>query len=241
MNAPKGSRWVAPPNWPQPSPGWSPPPGWQPDPSWGPAPADWQFWQGGASGDSGSRSRWLNPVVTGVGGLVLGLLLGVGIGAAGSDNGSSDTASSDSSATDDLEAAQQRAEDRREAAEEAEQKRAADEAAAAEAEADAAAEAAAAAPPDPSEFTLAIVVLEKECFGSAGCNVKYRIDPTYTGSRPAVDLEITYEVSGAEDPIINTFTIDELGTASFDSEETASTASSSDELTATVTAVRKAP
>ena len=37
-------RFVAPPNRPQPSPGWQPPDGWQPAPEWGPAPAGWQFW-----------------------------------------------------------------------------------------------------------------------------------------------------------------------------------------------------
>ena len=37
-------RFVAPPNWPQPPPGWHPPDGWQPAPDWGPAPAGWQFW-----------------------------------------------------------------------------------------------------------------------------------------------------------------------------------------------------
>jgi hypothetical protein len=34
----------APPNWPQPTPGWRPPPGWQPDPGWGPPPPGWRLW-----------------------------------------------------------------------------------------------------------------------------------------------------------------------------------------------------
>ncbi|MBB2498430.1 DUF4041 domain-containing protein [Amycolatopsis echigonensis] len=37
-------RFVAPPGWPPPDPGWVPPEGWQPHPSWPPAPPDWQFW-----------------------------------------------------------------------------------------------------------------------------------------------------------------------------------------------------
>jgi hypothetical protein len=50
------SRWVAPPNWPQPEPGWSPPPGWQPLPEWGAPPAGWQFWQ--QSPDAAPAKPW---------------------------------------------------------------------------------------------------------------------------------------------------------------------------------------
>ncbi len=39
-----GYRFNAPPNWPEPPPGWSPPPGWLPDPGWGPLPPGWQLW-----------------------------------------------------------------------------------------------------------------------------------------------------------------------------------------------------
>lgn len=35
--------------------------------------------------------------------------------------------------------------------------------------------------PKPADFTIAVKVLEKKCFGSAGCNVTYQIDPKYTG------------------------------------------------------------
>lgn len=37
-------RFVVPPNWPPPPPGWTPPEGWQPLAEWGPAPQGWQFW-----------------------------------------------------------------------------------------------------------------------------------------------------------------------------------------------------
>lgn len=37
-------RFVAPPGWPTPPPGWRPPEGWRPDASWPPAPEGWQFW-----------------------------------------------------------------------------------------------------------------------------------------------------------------------------------------------------
>lgn len=39
------TRFVAPPNWPQPPAGWTPSAGWQPAPEWGAAPAGWTFWQ----------------------------------------------------------------------------------------------------------------------------------------------------------------------------------------------------
>ena len=36
--------WRAPPNWPQPPPGWYPPTWWEPPADWPPAPPNWQFW-----------------------------------------------------------------------------------------------------------------------------------------------------------------------------------------------------
>lgn len=99
----------------------------------------------------------------------------------------------------------------------------------------------AAVPPDPSEFALGVIVTEKQCFGSAGCTVTFRIDPKYVGAREVKSLEVTYEVSGGEDPLINTFTIDENGTAHYDGEETLRTPSSKSDLTAKVTSVRKDP
>lgn len=43
-NAVNGLRFVPPPGWPSPEPGWVPPAGWQPHPSWPPAPPGWEFW-----------------------------------------------------------------------------------------------------------------------------------------------------------------------------------------------------
>jgi hypothetical protein len=90
----------------------------------------------------------------------------------------------------------------------------------------------------PKDFKIRVKVLTKKCFGSAGCNVTYRIDPEYVGSAPLPDgtVEVTYTVKGAEDPIINTFTIED-GEASFESEERASTSSSKKTLTAAATDV----
>ena len=36
--------------------------------------------------------------------------------------------------------------------------------------------------PAPEDFEISVRVTEKQCFGSAGCNVSFTIDPTYVGS-----------------------------------------------------------
>ncbi|MEU5909396.1 hypothetical protein [Micromonospora sp. NPDC047527] len=92
--------------------------------------------------------------------------------------------------------------------------------------------------PTKSDFKLNVKTLRKQCFGSAGCNITYRIDVTYTGDGldPSETYEVTYEVKGAEDPIINTFEVTG-DSASVQQEETASTKRSGDKLTAVVTDV----
>jgi hypothetical protein len=99
--------------------------------------------------------------------------------------------------------------------------------------------------PSTSDFKVKIKVVKKQCFGSAGCNVTYRIDPEYVGDDPlptSGSTEVTYEVSGGEDgPAINTFTVDDTGTAHFDETEDASTSSQSKKLKAEVTEVVYTP
>lgn len=95
--------------------------------------------------------------------------------------------------------------------------------------------------PTPASFTVTVKVLKKKCFGSAGCNVTYRIAPEYTGGAldPAVTWLVTYEVHGVEDgPAVNTFEVtgDE---ASFEAEELASTKSSKSKLSVKVTDVAR--
>jgi hypothetical protein len=46
--------------------------------------------------------------------------------------------------------------------------------------------------PDPSEFELTAKILEKQCFGDAGCNITFRTDVAYNG--PPLDPDVTYEV-----------------------------------------------
>jgi hypothetical protein len=94
--------------------------------------------------------------------------------------------------------------------------------------------------PGPADFRLSLKTLKKTCFGSAGCNVTYRIQPTYIGTEtlePGAEYEVTYEVRGGEDGAqTNTFTLQD-GNASVDSEEFISTTSSGTKLTAKVTDV----
>jgi hypothetical protein len=96
----------------------------------------------------------------------------------------------------------------------------------------------------PKDFEIELKTLEKQCFGSAGCNVTFRIDPIYVGSSPLPDtgtIEVIYEVRGGEDsPQINTFTISG-GQAEYDAEEFASTTSESAVLTARATEVIYTP
>lgn len=89
----------------------------------------------------------------------------------------------------------------------------------------------------PADFKIGVVITKKTCFGSAGCNVSYHIDPQYVGPGTlSGDYSVTYEMSGLEDTSINTFTITGT-TASYDKEETGSTTSSKSVLSAKVTAV----
>jgi len=92
--------------------------------------------------------------------------------------------------------------------------------------------------PKPSHFHISIRTLKKSCFGSAGCNITYQINPAYVGPPLADDqtVTVTYEVRGGEDPQINSFELE--GTrASFSEEESISTPSSSSKLRAVVTEV----
>lgn len=95
--------------------------------------------------------------------------------------------------------------------------------------------------PSPGDFELTVKTLEKKCFGSAGCIVRFRIELAYGGPEldPAVTYEVTYEVTGGEEPLINTLEVtgDQYST---DKEETIDTPRASSKLRATVTGVGKA-
>lgn len=89
-----------------------------------------------------------------------------------------------------------------------------------------------------SDFALKIKIKEKECFGSAGCVVVYQINPNYVGLEDASTgtWDITYKVTGGEDAIVNTMTLED-GSFSFDAEESVSTPSSGSVLKAKVMSV----
>lgn len=87
----------------------------------------------------------------------------------------------------------------------------------------------------PSDFTLDVVILSKSCFGSAGCNVTYRITPHADASCPST-CTVTYEVIGGEDSQIDSFTMTDYS-ASIKQSEMISTKSSKATLTAKVTSV----
>lgn len=66
--------------------------------------------------------------------------------------------------------------------------------------------------PAEDSFELTVKTLEKKCFGSAGCNMTFRIevaasDPTISLD-PSKTYELTYEIKGSEDPYVNTLTLE---------------------------------
>ncbi|MGI5286672.1 hypothetical protein ACQEVF_25490 [Nonomuraea polychroma] len=92
--------------------------------------------------------------------------------------------------------------------------------------------------PDAGHFKISIRVLKKSCFGSAGCNITYRIVPSYTGPALPDDrkLTVTYEIRGGEEPKINSFEV-EGDKVRFDPRELIQTPSSASTLDAVVTDV----
>lgn len=56
--------------------------------------------------------------------------------------------------------------------------------------------------PQAADFQIGIVETERSCFGSAGCNITYRIDVTYVGVQPldsSASYTVVYEVHGGDD------------------------------------------
>jgi hypothetical protein len=94
--------------------------------------------------------------------------------------------------------------------------------------------------PKAKDFKLTVKTLKKQCFGSAGCLVDFRIQVAFNGDPLSLNAsktyEVTYEVKGAEDPITNTFTMTG-DSAEVQQEESTQTPKSSSKLTAVVTDV----
>jgi hypothetical protein len=94
--------------------------------------------------------------------------------------------------------------------------------------------------PEPSDFELTVKTLSKQCFGSAGCSLTYRIQAGWDGTYdPDKTYEVVYEVQGDESgPQTNNFTVtgDKY---QVEQEESASTRSAGVKLTARVTSVEE--
>lgn len=92
------------------------------------------------------------------------------------------------------------------------------------------------------DIKLTVKVLERQCFGSAGCNVQFRINTlTYTVDLdPEATYEVTYSYKGLEDPVENRLTLDgSTGRYEFEETEFGQTANRSAKITAVVTGVEK--
>lgn len=63
--------------------------------------------------------------------------------------------------------------------------------------------------PTPADYTIEIVELSRSCFGSAGCNITYKIKPTYTGqpTDQTVTYTIVYAIAGASNEKTDNFTM----------------------------------
>lgn len=99
----------------------------------------------------------------------------------------------------------------------------------------------AAAPlPAAKDFKITLKVLERKCYGTAGCNITYRVNAVQVpeGLDPEAQYEVSYKITGGEDVHEATLTINEGkfdATTVFD--EMAQTKSKNTKLTATATAV----
>jgi hypothetical protein len=94
-----------------------------------------------------------------------------------------------------------------------------------------------AALPQPSDFTLNVIELSRDCFGSAGCNITYRINPVHTGSGSLDGQSFTliYQVEGGDNPKTGNI---KVVNGKFNTEQDfISTSSSSAQITATVTQI----
>lgn len=90
--------------------------------------------------------------------------------------------------------------------------------------------------PKAKDVRIGIRIREQQCFGSAGCNITFQINPTYVGPSSLDGVfDVTYKVVGGEDPYVNTFVV-RNGGARYDREEFISTGPNP-KLTAKATSV----
>lgn len=95
--------------------------------------------------------------------------------------------------------------------------------------------------PLPTDFTIDVVVTDKQCFGSAGCNLEYEVDLNYVSSQPLDEdgsWTLIYEVTGDESGV-QIKSLELRGDGQFTTRrETMSTTSSDVTPTAKVTRIR---
>lgn len=99
---------------------------------------------------------------------------------------------------------------------------------------------AAAATPAASDLELTLKTTDKQCFGSAGCNLTVKVNLGYDGPTLSADDTwlVTYEIRGVEDgPLIGSFEM--TGDQYTVNEESVSTKSSKSKVTVKVTSVEK--
>jgi len=92
--------------------------------------------------------------------------------------------------------------------------------------------------PQPADFVLEVQVIEQQCFGSAGCNVTFRLGVTYTGDTIYDDegpYTVVYNITGSDGPFIGRFTL--LSQYEFSASEEFVSTPPGATLTATVTQV----
>jgi hypothetical protein len=100
--------------------------------------------------------------------------------------------------------------------------------------------------PVAADIQLTPKVTQKQCFGSAGCNVTFTVDLAYVGkgAKPNSTWDITYDAVGPEDVLTDTIKLrfDATGThGTYDStEQVVSTKRSSDAITLKITAISPA-
>lgn len=95
--------------------------------------------------------------------------------------------------------------------------------------------------PTKSDFVVSVRNTSKDCFGSAGCIIDYKVKASVKHGAdldPDQSYDVTFDVRGDEDgPITGTFTVQNGEVSSYDLEGVASTGSSGTKLTVKVTNV----
>lgn len=88
------------------------------------------------------------------------------------------------------------------------------------------------------DVELKVKTTEKQCFGSAGCNVSYEVKAEWPADKIGDRAcDVTYEVTGLDDPQINTLVIVDPTHYEHDTTETGQTPRSSSKLKAKATEV----